>query len=142
MQVKQIKRNISKLDYDVEQLIATPYGSLIQSYLILNGIKWENAEFLKRMKKGKFPFLDDKQFIKKTLEAVGLEYINIVNKPLALCESDYNSIFCPFVIADDEIVLLPLYRDQKVLKTQELCQSNDSYKIINWQEYDEEEIEC
>lgn len=135
---KKIKENIEDTNWMFEQLVATPYGSLIQTHLILNGITWTNEEFVKRMKKADFPFMDDKEYIKKTLENVGLNYIDIVNKPVALCEGKFNTVFCPFVVADDEIVLLPLFSDRHYLHTQEEVMANDTYKIIDWSNIEEE----
>lgn len=140
MRVRQIKRKINEEEYTFNNIVATPYGSLIQTYLILNGITWTNGEFIKRMKKGKFPFLDDADFIQKTLEAVGLEYINIVNKPVAMCENDMNTVFCPFIFdtSENEVVLLPLFPDHRMLHSQEIAQANGTWKIVDWR--DEEDV--
>lgn len=137
----KIKKAVSEMQLEREQLIATPYGSLVQTYLILNGIEWTDGEFVKKFKKAKFPFMEDKQFLRKTLEAVGLSYDLIKNKPVALCENEFNTIFCPFIVGEleygQEVVLLPLFKNRDLLRSQEIAMANDTYKIIDWSEEDE-----
>lgn len=139
MKVKQIKKSINKAAQLRDDIIATPYGSLVQSYLILNGIEWTDGEFVKRFKAAEFPFLDDSDFISKTLEAVGLQYIDIVNKPLAVCENANNTIFCPFVFdtTENEVILLPLFKDHRMLHSQEIAQANGTWKIVDWRGIDD-----
>lgn len=134
MKVKQIKKSINKAAQLRDDIIATPYGSLVQSYLILNGIEWTDGEFVKRFKAAELPFLDDTDFISKTLESVGLQYIDIVNKPLAICENENNTIFCPFVFdtAENEVILLPLFKNHRMLHSQEIAQANGTWKIVDW----------
>ena len=140
MNTKKIKKNMNDLEWEARSIVATPYGSLVKTYQILNGIDMEAGEFIKLFKKAEFPFLEDPDFIKKTLEAVGYEYINIVNKPVATCENKNNCIFCPFIVGDDEIVLLPLFKDRSYLHSQEMAMANDSYKIIDWRESEDDVI--
>lgn len=136
MKVKQINKSIDEMAQLRDDLIATPYGSLVQSYLILNGIEWTDGEFVKRFKKAELPFLDDSDFMKKTLEEMGLQHIDIVNKPLAVCENANNTIFCPFVFdtAENEVVLLPLFKDHRMLHSQEIAQANGTWKIVDWRD--------
>lgn len=136
MRVRQIKKRINDEDYLFNNLIATPYGSLIQTYAILNGINMTNGEFIKKMKKGKFPFLEDENFIQKTLEAVGFDYDEIYGKPVVVCENEMNTVFCPFVFNKEtnEVVLLPLFKDGKMLHSQEIAQANGTWKIIDWRD--------
>ena len=132
----KIKKQITDLSNLARDLVATPYGSLIKTYCILNGINITEGEFVKKMKKAKFPFIDDEMFICKTLEAVGFNYDDIINKPVALCENEFNSIFCPYIINTEngEIVLLPLFKDGDLLRSQELAMANDTWKLIDWSE--------
>ena len=139
MKVKQIKKSIDKTAQLRDDIIATPYGSLVQSYLILNGIEWTDGEFVGKFKKAELPFLDDPDFMKKTLEEMDLQYIDIVNKPLAVCENENNTIFCPFVFdtAENEVVLLPLFKNHRMLHSQEIAQANGTWKIVDWRGYNE-----
>lgn len=132
MNTKGIKKRMSDLEWEARSIVATPYGSLVKTYQILNGIETTPGEFIKLFKKAQFPFLEDPEFIKKTLEAVGYDYINIVNKPVATCENENNCIFCPFIVGEDEIVLLPLFKDRSYFHSQEMAMANDSYKIVDW----------
>lgn len=139
MKVKQIKKAIDGMAQLRADIVATAYGSLVQSHLILNGIEWTDGEFVKRFMEAKLPFLDDEEFIQKTLKAVGLQYIDIVNKPLAVCENANNTIFCPFVFdtAENEVVLLPLFKDHRMLHSQEIAQANGTWKIVDWRGIDD-----
>ena len=138
MKVKQIKKAIDGMTQLRADIVATAYGSLVQSHLILNGIEWTDGEFVEKFMKAKLPFLDDEEFIQKTLKAVGLQYIDIVNKPLAVCENANNTIFCPFVFdtAENEVVLLPLFKDNRMLHSQEIAQANGTWKIVDWRDTD------
>jgi hypothetical protein len=138
MKVKQIKKSIDETEQLRNDLIATPYGSLVQSYLILNGIEWTDGEFVKRFKKAELPFLDDHDFMKKTLEEICLPMHEIIGKPLAVCENENNTIFCPFVFdtAENEVVLLPLFKDHRMLHSQEVAQANGTWKIVDWRDID------
>ena len=138
MKVKQIKKSIDETAQLRNDLIATPYGSLVQSYLILNGIEWTDGEFVKKFKKAELPFIDDPDFMKKTLEEMGLPMYQIIGKPLAVCENANNTIFCPFVFDTDEneVVLLPLFRDRRMLHSQEIAHANGTWKIVDWRDND------
>ena len=141
MKVKQIKKSIDKAAQLREDLIATPYGSLVQSYLILNGIEWTDGEFVKKFKKAKLPFLDDKDFMQKTLDQMDLPVIGIIGKPIAVCENTNNTIFCPFVFdtAENEVVLLSLFKDRRMLHSQEIAQANGTWKIVDWRDWGEDD---
>lgn len=135
MKVKQIKKQASKMGVLRDDIIATPYGSLVQSCLILNAFRWSDGEFVRRFKQAELPYMDDPDFIEKTLVAVGLEYKDIIGKPVALVSDEHNSIFCPFVFDtdEDEVILLPLYSDGKMLRSQTKAQEKGTWKIINWE---------
>lgn len=135
MKVKQIKKNANKLKTLREDIIATPYGSLVQTCLILNAFRWSDGEFVRRFKEAELPYMDDEDFIEKTLVAVGLEYKDIVGKPVALVSDEYNSIFCPFVfdMDEDEVILMPLFSDGKMLRSQTKAQEKGTWKIIDWE---------
>lgn len=138
MKVKQINKSIDEMAQLRNDLIATPYGSLVQSYLILNGIEWTDGEFVKRFKKAELPFLGYRDFMKKTLEEIGLPMNGIIGKPLAVCENANNTIFCPFIFdtAENEVILLPLFKDHRMLHSQEIAPANGTWKIVDWRDVD------
>ena len=140
MKVKQIKKQASKMGVLRDDIITTPYGSLVQTCLILNSFRWTDGEFVRRFKKAELPYMDDPDFIEKTLSAVGLEYKDIIGKPVALVENEHNSIFCPFVFNTDEneVILLSLYPDGKMLMSQTKAQEKGTWKIVDWRKKEDD----
>lgn len=106
--VKNIKKNITDNKVLYINLLNTVYGSLVQSVRILNQMPWSNEEYINRMKKGKFPYIGDKDFIKKTLETVGIDYEDVKGLPICLVESDFNSLFLPYIEEDGEKYPMPI----------------------------------
>ena len=72
MKVKSIKKNCLKNHSRRFTLECTPYGSLISSLLLVSNQKWSDAKYVSKLDKAKFPFLDEEDFVGKTLRAVGL----------------------------------------------------------------------
>lgn len=105
MNVKQIKRNINERKYLIENTRNTIYGSLVQSCVILLQKNWTDDEYLERMQKGQFPYMEDPDFIKKTVEAVGLDYEEVDGLPLCVVESDFNTLILPYVVDEDGTTL-------------------------------------
>lgn len=136
MNSKRIKKNINQNHYLADQLVATPYGSLLRSYEILNGIKYDDAKFISKMKKAQFPFMDDPEFLAKTLIEFGYDIDNLKGKPLALIEGEYNTLFCPYLInkKNGEVLLLPLFEDRHFLHTQEWAMVEENYSFIDIKE--------
>lgn len=134
MNTKEIKKNIKETEVLYQNLINTVYGSLILSVLILTQKKYSKEAFNERMKKGKFPYMEDKDFIKKTLKAFdeSIDYENEVEGlPLCVVESDWNTLILPYIVEDDQVIPMPINRDgilpQTVLKAK-------SYHVIDWEE--------
>lgn len=132
--MNRIEKNVMEMANTRRNIVNTPYGSLVQTFLILNGITWTDGEFVKKFKKAQLPFLEDEQFMQKTLSAVGLKYEDLVGKPVLVCESNYNTIFSPFITNDGEIMPLPLFADAQLTYTQELAMDKDTWHIIDWEE--------
>lgn len=131
MNVKQIKKNMNKNEQLFLDLSNTVYGSLILSCLILNQKHINHVDFVNKIKSARFPFMEDKDFIKKTTEAFGLDYENEVKGlPLCVCESDWNTLILPYIIEDNTPIPMPINQDgilpQTVLKMK-------SFHIIDWE---------
>ncbi len=134
MNVKKIKKNVTETEILYQNLINTVYGSLILSVLILTQKKCSKEVFNARMKKGKFPYMEDKDFIRKTLKAFdeSIDYENeVMGLPLCVVESDWNTLILPYIIEDNQVIPMPINQDgilpQTVLKMK-------SYHIVDWEE--------
>lgn len=134
MNVKKIKKNVTETEILYQNLINTVYGSLILSVLILTQKKCSKEVFNTRMKKGKFPYMEDKDFIRKTLKAFdeSIDYENeVMGLPLCVVESDWNTLILPYIIEDNLVIPMPINRDgilpQTVLKMK-------SYHVVDWEE--------
>lgn len=140
--IKKIKKSIMEDDYLYESFQNTIYGSLICSVNALNENHLSDKEIFKRSKKAKFPFVDDKYFIKKTLEAVDMKYEDALGKPLAIFTSTYNALIAPYVFVEDEetgemkIKALSYKRNMEIPRT---CYDYKTAKIIDWDSQDESE---
>lgn len=110
--VSKIAKEMKETEILRQNITNTVYGSLVQSTLILREIDWTNEEFVKRFKKAQLPFIEDEDFIKKTVEAVGLKYEDVEGLPLVFVESEKNTLFMPYYYNDDnELVVLPLNKE-------------------------------
>lgn len=108
MNVKQIKKNINERQYLVNNVRNTVYGSLVQSVVILLQKGWTDDEYLEKMKNGQFPYMEDPDFIKKTVEAVGIDYEEVEGLPLCVVESDFNTLILPYIEEDGTIMPMPI----------------------------------
>lgn len=110
--VSKIAKEMKETEILRQNITNTVYGSLVQSVLILREIDWTDEEFVKRFKKAQLPFIEDEDFIKKTVEAVGLKYEDVEGLPLVFVESEKNTLFMPYYYNDDnELVVLPLNKE-------------------------------
>lgn len=129
MNVKKIKENIKERKFLIENTRNTIYGSLVQSAAILLQKNWSDDEYLNRMKKGKFPYIEDPDFIKKTVEAVGIDYNEIKGLPLCIVESDFNTLILPYVVEDDCYIPMPINHEGILPST---VVHSKSIKVIDW----------
>ena len=138
MNAKKIKKQIEDNSELRHNLVNLPYGSLVQTYLILTGTEWDDALFVNKFKKGKFPFMGDEEFIEKTLLAVGLDADNLIGKPVMLCEGTHNMLFCPYIVdtTNGEILPLPLFKDAPLTFTQTQAMDKGDFKIIDWTDFE------
>ena len=95
--VSKIAKEMKETEILRQNITNTVYGSLVQSTLILREIEWTDEEFVKRFKKAELPFIEDEDFIKKTIEAVGLKYEDVEGLPLVFVESEKNTLFMPII---------------------------------------------
>ena len=129
MSIKQIKKSINQSKELFNNITNTVYGSLVQSCLILLQKNWTEQQFINKMKKARFPYMEDKDFIRKTVEAVGLEYDEVDGLPLCVVESDWNTLILPYIVEEGQVIPMPINRDgilpQTVLKAR-------SYHVVDW----------
>lgn len=95
MNIKKIKTNVKKeaetrFDYEL-----TPWGSLISSLLIVSGRKWSNAKYNQKIGRATFPYLDDEDFVGKTLRAVGLSIEDFTGHTIGLYRGKGTVMFAP-----------------------------------------------
>lgn len=134
--IKRVVENIEELQQEYWDFLNSPYGSLIGTVNLLKGDDGLNdIAVLNRAKKAEFPFIEDPEFIKKTVEAVGFDYEkDCKNKPIAVVTSEQtkNMLFLPFIWnEEDEIpVLLPIRRDGLLPRTAR--DEKAKIRIIDW----------
>lgn len=137
---KKIKKNINEEELLFDGFKNTIYGSLICSVNALNEPHISDNELLKRAKSAKFPFIEDPDFIKKTVEAVGFDYEkNVVGKPLATFSTPQNTLIAPYVwVTDedtDEMAIKALPYERNGFRQRTLI--NGEPKIIDWNSEEE-----
>lgn len=104
---KRIKKNIEKTAVERFQFLLTPWGSLIESCLKLTGKKINDAKYMNIVKKAKFPYLDDPDFLPKTFKAMGLDISDFKGLTIGLYRDEQfnTAIFhpvCPVKVTGDE----------------------------------------
>lgn len=99
MRVKSIKKNCLKNHNRRFTLECTPYGSLISSLLLVSNQKWSDAKYVSKLDKAKFPFVDEEDFVGKTLRAVGLSIDDFKGHTVGVYTDKY-PIFAPVAPVD------------------------------------------
>lgn len=128
--IRQIKKNIQEQKTLFDNLSLTVYGSLILSIqACVPDLRTSELEYIERFKKASLPFMDDKDFIKKTVtafynnESIYDDYV--VGLPLCVCESEKNTLFGIYVdghvlpYRKDGFMPQTLYADPKPIKWEE-----------------------
>lgn len=99
MRVKSIKKNCLKNHNRRFTLECTPYGSLISSLLLVSNQRWSDAKYVSKLNKAKFPFVDEEDFVGKTLRAVGLSIDDFKGHTVGVYTDKY-PIFAPVAPVD------------------------------------------
>ena len=73
MNKKQIKKHVNAMRETRFAYELTPYGSLVSSLLLVSNQRWSDAKYVRLFNRATFPYLDDQDFVGKTLRAVGLD---------------------------------------------------------------------
>jgi hypothetical protein len=112
--VSKIKKEAKKLDDFLVRFYATPYGSLLKTCIISLNLGWDRFKIYNRVKNAVLPFLDDDDFIEKTVKAFGIDFEEVKKIPMVYVTSDLtkNSLFMPFFRDENgEMVVVPLNKD-------------------------------
>ena len=135
--VKSIKKSIKKDELFQINLINTIYGSLIQSCNIALNLGWDKYKFINKMTNASFPPVnDEKDFIKKVVEAVGIDFEKVKQIPLCVLHSKWNTLFAPYIINEDgEKIPVPILPDHNYPTS---FYHLEKIEYINW---DREELE-
>lgn len=99
MRVKSIKKNCQQNHNRRFTLECTPYGSLISSLLLVSNQRWSDAKYVSKLNKAKFPFVDEEDFVGKTLRAVGLSIDDFKGHTVGVYTDKY-PIFAPVTPVD------------------------------------------
>jgi hypothetical protein len=128
--IRTIKKSIQEQKMLFDNLSLTVYGSLILSIqALVPDLRTTEQEYIERFKKASLPFMDDKDFIKKTVtafynnESIYDDYV--VGLPLCVCEGEKNTLFGIYV--DGRV--LPYRKDGFMPQT-----LYSEPKVINWDE--------
>ena len=103
----RIKKNMEKIANERLNFLLTPWGSLIESCLKVTGKTINDAKYVNLIRKAKFPYLDDPEFLPKTFKAVGLDIADFKGITIGLYRDErFNSaVFhpvCPVKVTGDE----------------------------------------
>lgn len=127
---RTIKKNMKEQEILFDNISLTVYGSLILSIqACCPDLRTTELEYIERFKKASLPFMDDKDFIKKTVtafynnESIYDDYV--VGLPLCVCEGEKNTLFGIYV--DGRV--LPYRKDGFVPQT-----LYAEPKVIDWEE--------
>lgn len=127
---RTIKKNMKEQEILFDNISLTVYGSLILAIqACCPDLRTTELEYIERFKKASLPFMDDKDFIKKTVtafynnESIYDDYV--VGLPLCVCESEKNTLFGIYV--DGRV--LPYRKDGFMPQT-----LYAEPKPINWEE--------
>ena len=131
---RKTKKAIQNAEYIEQQLLDTPYGSLIATTMILNPkLALSTEEFIKRMEKCYFPYINDPDYIKKVVD----EFFGdntyescVVGQPIAMVQSKWNVLFVPYILGEnDEVLRVTVRRDG----TRPMTLDNGKLILINWE---------
>ncbi len=130
--IRQIKKNIQEQKTLFDNISLTVYGSLILSIqACCPDLRTTEQEYIERFKKASLPYMNDKDFIKKTVtafynnESIYDDYV--VGLPLCVCEGEKNTLFGIYI--DGHV--LPYRKDGFMPQTLYV-----EPKVINWEEED------
>lgn len=130
--VNKIKKDLEKKKQEqatlFDNISLTVYGSLILSIqALVPGLRTTEEEFIERFKEIKLPYMNDPDFMKKTVDTFYQEgtYDDwVVGLPLAVFEGEKNTLFA--IVYDDKV--WPYRRDGFLPST---ILKNEP-KIIDW----------
>jgi len=86
---KAINLHRERQNYEI-----TPHGSLVSSLLMVSNKKWSDVKYVRRFRKAVFPFVDEEDFVGKTLRAVGLSVEEFKGHTIGVYTDKY-PIFAP-----------------------------------------------
>lgn len=134
---RKIKKEQINTEMFYTNLINTIYGSLIQSCNIALNLGWDKYKFINKMTNASFPPVnDEKDFIKKVVEAVGIDFEKVKQIPLCVLHSKWNTLFAPYIINEDgEKIPVPILPDHSYPAS---FYHLEKIEFINW---DREELE-
>ena len=109
--IKKIKKEKARFDRTYQDIMNTPYGSLLQSIgILLPKYRKQKYAFVRSFEKVYLPYMDDEKFVKKTLDAFGITYDTVKDLPIIKIESKYNFLFYPYLEGEDgNPIVLPLF---------------------------------
>lgn len=131
MNVKQIKKNIRDSKSLRTNLRNTPYGSLLECWNILTQKKLNDEQFIKIMVNGKFPYIDEENFIEKTCEALNIDFEEFKTLPICVVKSNYNTLFLPYIEENGQITPMPINEDCIYPNT---FNHANSIEVLEWDE--------
>lgn len=108
--IKSIKKEQARFDETYNNILNTPYGSLLQSIgILLPEYRKQKYAFVRAFEKAYLPYMDDEKLVKKTLDAFGFSFDIVKDLPIIKIESKYNFLFYPYLVGeDDNPIILPL----------------------------------
>lgn len=129
---KKTKKELNKVHNTYINLLSTPYGSLYQSLsMFIPRLRKGTFAFINMMNKLTFPYIDDKDFMKKMLSIYGVTKKEVKDIPLICFKSKWNMLFHPFItdVNTGEITILPVRPDGSFAST---CYHRITEEFVDW----------
>lgn len=129
---RKFKKEQGKIKNTYTVLVDTPYGSLYQSLsMFIPRLRKGTFAFINYMNKLTFPYIDDKDFMKKMLNIYGVTKEEVEDIPLICFKSKWNMLFHPFItdVNTGEITILPVRPDGSFAST---CDHRITEEFVDW----------
>ena len=131
MNTKQIKKNIKEEKELRNNLRNTIYGSLLECWNILKQKNLNDFEYNEIMRKGKFPYVDEENFIEKTCEALNIDFSEFKTLPICVVKSKWNTLFLPYIEENGNVNPMPI--NEEGIYPQTFWHA-DSIEVLEWDE--------
>lgn len=131
---RNIKKNVQDFDFTFQDMLNTPYLSLLWSIGILNSkYRHDKYYWYNKLKNAYLPYIDDPHFVKKMLDIFNISYNDVKNLPIMKVSSKWNDLYMPFLFDKDENPLILPLRKDGVYPTTAKPEHIKSMEVLDWE---------